>query len=60
MDQKSFQLNDIVPITISNPTNDQAYTVIISADVNGYTWTIQGQSGVTVSAGTALYGENTQ
>jgi len=42
MDQKSFQLNDIVPITIANPTNDQAYTVIISADVNGYTWTIQG------------------
>jgi hypothetical protein len=45
---------------LSNPTNDQAYTVIISADVNGYTWTIQGQTGITVAAGTSLYGELTQ
>jgi hypothetical protein len=40
MDQKTFVLNDIVPVTITNPTNDASYQVIVSADVNGYTWTI--------------------
>jgi len=38
MDQKTFVLNDIVPITISNPTNDTTYTIVVNADVNGYTW----------------------
>jgi len=33
-------LNDIIPITVANPTNEQAYTVIISADVNGYTFLV--------------------
>lgn len=45
---------------MSNPTNDQAYTVIISADVNGYTWLMQDQVGSAVATGTALYGENTK
>lgn len=60
MDQKQFVLNDIVPITILNPSNDEAYTVIISADVNGYTWTVQSQSLSVVSAGSSLYGVTTQ
>lgn len=53
-------MNDIVPIVISNPTNDTSYQVIISADVNGYTWTIQNQSATTVAAGTNLYGNATE
>lgn len=60
IDQKQFVLNDIVPITIDNPSNDEAYTVIISADVNGYTWIVQSQSLSVVSGGSSLYGVTTQ
>lgn len=56
MDEKSFVLNDLVPLTISNPANDSQLVVIISADANGYTWTVQDQSGLNLSGGTALYG----
>jgi hypothetical protein len=41
MDEKTFTLNDIVPLTISNPANNQQLVVIVSADANGYTWTVQ-------------------
>lgn len=56
IDQKQFKLNDIVPIVLSNPVNDNAYTVIISADVNGYTWSVQNQQGASVNTGSGLYG----
>jgi hypothetical protein len=46
-------------VFIGNPTNDSAYTVIISADVNGYTWTIINQAGTVENAGTGLYGLST-
>jgi len=48
MDQRNFVLNDIVPITLTNPTNDQTYTAVISADVNGYTWSLTNQGGTVV------------
>jgi hypothetical protein len=60
MDQKSFTLNDIVPLTISNPTNESSLLVIVSTDANGYTWTVQNQSGATVAGGSSLYGAATK
>jgi hypothetical protein len=59
MDQKHFVLNDIVPITVSNPTNAEAFTVIVSSDVNGYTWLLQDQAGSVLDTGTGLYGDLT-
>jgi len=59
MDQKEFVLNDIVPIVLTNPTNDTTYTVIVSADVNGYTYEIQTQNGAATQFVTSLYGETT-
>jgi len=38
IEQKSFTLNDIVPLIVRNPTNSTTYTVIVNADVNGYTY----------------------
>lgn len=52
-------LNDIVPVVISNPTNNDAFTVIVSADVNGYTWLLQDQAGSVLNTGTGLYGDAT-
>jgi hypothetical protein len=40
MDQKQFIMNDVVPITISNPGNNLTYRVIVQLDVNGYTWEV--------------------
>jgi hypothetical protein len=40
IDEKTFVLNDIVPIVITNPTNSVGLLCIIEADVNGYTWTV--------------------
>jgi hypothetical protein len=40
MDQKSFSLNDIVPVVLPSPENSTAYTVIIQCDVNGWTYDI--------------------
>jgi hypothetical protein len=60
MDQRHFVFNDIVPITISDPTNSTVYTAIVNSDVNGYTWTVQNSIGTTTDAGTALYGTNTK
>jgi len=57
VDQKTFKLNDYVPVTIPNPTNSTRYTVTIQCDVNGYTWEVVSGIG-TVSAGSALYGVN--
>jgi hypothetical protein len=49
-------LNDLVPITVNNPGNDAQLVVIVSADANGYTWTVQNQAGLTLSGGSQLYG----
>lgn len=38
IDQKTFELNDIVPIIIRNPVNSASYEVKINCDVNGFTW----------------------
>jgi len=60
IDQKHFTLNDIVPVTISNPTNDLGILVVISCDINGYTWTCQSTaSGLTLAGGTSPYGVTT-
>lgn len=45
IDQKSFMLNDIVPVILPNPENSTTYTVIIQADVNGWTYQIINAAG---------------
>lgn len=40
MDNKTFAMNDVVPIVITNPGNNLTYRVIIQLDVNGYTWEV--------------------
>lgn len=40
IDQKTFTLNDIVPIILPSPENSTTYTVVVNLDVNGYTWNI--------------------
>lgn len=59
MDQKSFALNDIVPMVLPNPTNSTTYTVIIQCDVNGWTYEILDSSGATVQALSAPYASRT-
>jgi len=59
IDRKTFELNDIVPIILPNPTNSTTYTTVLNNDVNGYTWDIVDSSNATVSAGSGFYGEVT-
>jgi hypothetical protein len=52
-------MNDVVPITISNPGNNLTYRVIVQLDVNGYTWEVQSTPGVPVDTGSGPYGRTT-
>jgi hypothetical protein len=56
IDQKTFVLNDIVPIVLPDPLNSTTYTCIINADVNGYTWSIVDAGGAAISNGSNPYG----
>jgi len=60
IDQKSFMLNDIVPIVLPNPENSTTYTVIIQADVNGWTYQILNSVGSPVTVQSAAYGQSTE
>jgi hypothetical protein len=59
MDNKTFLMNDVVPIVISNPGNNLTYRVIIQLDVNGYTWEVQSTPGNPVDTGSGPYGRTT-
>jgi hypothetical protein len=53
-------LNDIVPIVLPNPENSTTYTVIIQADVNGWTYQILNAAGSPVVVQSAAYGQSTE
>ena len=59
IDQKTFILNDIVPIVLNNPQDSTSYTAIVNSDVNGYTWQILNSNNAPVATGGNPYGDTT-